>query len=724
MISKRLTISSAMLAAIAVSIVLLCSCHHHNNIEMSDQVIVENETFTLTGDSIIEGDIVVCAPNRNCFESNLDISLLNDKYSNLDTARVKFVEGEAWQMSKKRPPGIPEYNSNQPLVDAIYNMSIDRIEQAVDSNGQFDALHNYSRLYCAIYLSLAHIKPQQSMETLRAVVDHDSIIMQLEGQWPVESDHIGWATAAWEVYKATGDREWLDYSYHVIKKTLEINRRVLLDRNIGLIHGAGYTTNMPLGPRRMNWMDYNDLFSCISLGNNILTAHAYRILDDMSDELGIEENSFDEEAVKLKNAINQHLWNESRGCYSSFLYGMAFPYQSPTTDNTSQAMCVLWDIADDDRAENLIANTPVGDCGVNVTYPASTPIEPYFVNSSWASTQALWNIAAATIGNENALRRGLGALYRAQAMYQSRGIHLQDLDIDELGTGASNVAMVLRVLMGMNFTPEGIEFSPTVPVGMSGIKTFTGFKYRQAVINVSIEGNGNDVASIIDNGKKLEGAFLPNTAKGVHNIVIILTEKSSDNQKVTIHHNDIIMPPTPLVAWENDSGRIMNYVDGMSYRLSINGRLSVLRDSIFAIPINNGFAELSVGATGMYVNSFMSKPLLRFNVPPQIVSIPNDNISHLAFNVNVDEGGDYMIDVAYRPTGTLDVRELSINTHPMGTLVMTQIKQPANKSDELAYSNMVTIRLLKGKNKVELNQILLPKAFTPCKTIHMRIIKR
>ena len=89
--------------------------------------------------------------------------------------------------------------------------------------------------------------------------------------------------------------------------------------------------------------------------------------------------------------------------------------QSPTTDNTSQAMSVLWGIADDDRAENLIANTPVSDKGVNVTYPTNNPLEPYFANSSWATTQALWNMAAAYTGNENALRRGLGALYRAQA---------------------------------------------------------------------------------------------------------------------------------------------------------------------------------------------------------------------------------------------------------------------------------------------------------------------
>jgi hypothetical protein len=311
---------------------------------------------------------------------------------------VRFVQGKAWHSRDPRPTSLPEYTSGQRLVDALYDLSADRIIDGIKSDGTFAVSHNRSRLYCAIYLSLACLKPHQAMETLKDIVDRDSIIMQLEGQWPVVSDHIGWATAAWEVYKTTGDRKWLAYCYHVIGKTLSINSKVLLDYNTGLIHGAGFTSSRPLGARRMTWMTYNDLFSCMSLGNNILTANAYAILGEMGDELGIE-NEYDKDAQRLKDAINQHLWNESRGFYSSFLYAGAVPRQAPLTDNTSQAMCVLWGIADDDRAENLISQTPVSDCGVNVSYPAATAIEPYFTNASWATTQAMWNLAAAYTRN-------------------------------------------------------------------------------------------------------------------------------------------------------------------------------------------------------------------------------------------------------------------------------------------------------------------------------------
>jgi len=720
MLRNRTQSIAVMLAAIVVG-AILCACTERK--ETNNRVIVQNDLFTLTGDSLIEGDIIAYCPSPGSIESTVSLSRLDSLYAHVDTSRVHFVEGKRWKKRKKRPVTMPEYKSDQSLINALYDMSVDRISDAVDKSGRFaPSQSNYSRLYCTLYLSLAALKPHQSMATLRSIVDRDSIIMQREGQWPVVSDHIGWATAAWEVYKVTGDRTWLSYSRRVIEKTLNINREVLLDHETGLMHGAGYTSSRPLGVRRMTWMGYNDLFACMSLGNNILTANAYAILADMCDELDIE-NDYQKDAQRIKDAINQHLWNEDKGFYSSFLYGMAYPRQAPLADNTAQAMCVLWGIADDNRAENLIAQTPISNQGVNVSYPAANPIEPYFTHSSWATTQALWNLAAAWVGNVNALRHGLGALYRAQALYQSRGIHMQDVTIDELGTSASNAAMIMRVLMGMSFKSEGIEFSPTVPACFHGKKTLSGFNYRKAIINVTIQGTGNDVQSITDNGKPLESAFLPNDIEGQHDIVITLQHDNRASQHVTIHHNEVILPPTPVVNWSNDSGHIMDYLSKTPYRLSSNGNLLALNDSVFVLPETNTFTEFSVEIAGKYVNGFMSKPMFYFGLTPQVAFFPKNVVDGAtSVTVNVAEGGDYLIDVGYHPTGSLDVRQLSVNTHVMGTLVMSGTNKP--DANGLAYSNMVTAMLLKGENVIQFTTIRLPKAFTPCDPVHVRIIKK
>lgn len=706
-----------LLVAIAVGLIL-CACGKPK--EMSNQVIVQNEAFTLTGDSIIQDTIIAWVPkSMDRIESNITLEMLDSIYPHADSLHFKFVKGKTWHGRKKLPTMMPEFTCGQPLIETLYHMSADGIADAIDQNGNFIPSHNYSRLYCAIYLSLACLKPHQAMSTLKTMVDKDSIIMQREGQWPVVSDHISWATSAWEVYKTTGDRKWLSYCYHVIEKTLNINRQVLLDQGTGLVHGAGYTSARPLGSPRMTWMGYNDLFACMSLGNNILTGNAYSILNDMGEELGIK-NDYLKNAQRIKDAINQYLWNENHGFYSSFLYGMAFPKQSPLTDNTSQAMCVLWGIADDDRAENLIANTPVSNFGVNVTYPPSIPIEPFFTNSSWATTQAMWNLAAAYTDNENALRRGLGALYRAQALYQARGIHMQGINTDNLGTCAANAAMVLRLFMGINFTPEGIEFNPTVPTGMPGTKTLTGLNYRRAVLDITVEGVGNDVASITDNGKPLESAFLPCDIVGSHRIVITLKQGNHSDNKVTIHHGEVILPPTPNVVWSPDSGHIIDFIPGLAYRLRVNGRLSSLSDSVFALPANDEFTEYSVEIAGKYISGFMSKPYLDFHLTPQTAFFPDSTGGHTTITVSVATGGDYLLDVGYHPTGTLDVREVNVNTHLMGTLVMTNNNK--TEINGLAYSNMVTVKLLKGENAISFRQIRLPKAFTPCQPFHIRII--
>ena len=721
MLSKRILFISLTLVAIAAGLIL-CACSGRQ--EMSGNVIVQNDTFTLTGDSLVQDTVFARVQSPDRIETNLTMAHLDSLYRHVDTSRVHFFHGRPWRLRQPRPAVMPEYTSNQPLVDALYNMSVDYITDAIDGSGRFTvSQRNYSRLYCSIFLSLATLKPHQSMATLRSMVDRDSIIMQREGQWPVVSDHIGWATAAWEVYKITGDRQWLEFCYHVVEKTLTINSAVLLDHQTGLIHGAGYTSAKPLGIRRMTWMGYNDLFACMSLGNNILTAHAYWVLAAMADELGIDNDEYSREALRLKDAINQHLWNEDKGFYSSFLYGMAVPRQAPLTDNTSQAMCVLWNIADDHRAENLISNTPVSDLGVNVTYPPGNPIEPYFANSSWGTTQALWNLAAAMVGNENALRRGLGALYRAQALYQSRGIHLEGVETDMLGTSASNAAMILRVFAGMSFSPEGIEFSPMVPVGMDGEKTIKGLNYRRAVLDFTIEGTGSDIVSITLDGKPLESPFLPCDIEGRHQVAITLKPVSHrPSQHVTIHKGDIYLPMTPQITWNGDTGHIVDFVAGTPYRLSANGELSELNDSIFVLPKTEGLTEFSVEIAGKNVNGFMSRPLLRFGLTPQMALFPKTDGDSATITVTVAKGGDYLMDVGYRPTGTLDIRRVTINGHPMGTLVMAS--GAGTEENETAYSNLVNIKLLKGENTIRFDQIRLPKTFTPCAPVHVRVISR
>ncbi|MBQ2332033.1 MAG: hypothetical protein II383_06475 [Bacteroidales bacterium] len=117
----------------------------------------------------------------------------------------------------------------------------------------------------------------------------------------------------------------------------------------------------------------------------------------------------------------------------------------------------------------------------------------------------------------------------------------------------------------------------------------------------------------------------------------------------------------------------------------------------------------------------MSKPLFYFGLTPQVAFFPESEDGHTAVKMRVAEGGDYLLDIGYHPTGTLDVRKVSANGHSMGTLVMARSRN--TDDEELAYSNMVLVKLLKGENRIEFDQIRLPKAFTTCEPVHVRVIK-
>jgi len=66
----------------------------------------------------------------------------------------------------------------------------------------------------SILLSMAYLQPEASKISLMKKVNPNGVIIQDTGSggaWPVSSDRMVWALAAYEIYKVTGDRQWLEY---------------------------------------------------------------------------------------------------------------------------------------------------------------------------------------------------------------------------------------------------------------------------------------------------------------------------------------------------------------------------------------------------------------------------------------------------------------------------------------------------------------------------------
>ena len=67
------------LAVFIVGFGLLCGCGGRN--QMSSHAIVQNETFTVTGDSVIEDTVFAVAVKPDRIETNITMARLDSLYS-------------------------------------------------------------------------------------------------------------------------------------------------------------------------------------------------------------------------------------------------------------------------------------------------------------------------------------------------------------------------------------------------------------------------------------------------------------------------------------------------------------------------------------------------------------------------------------------------------------------------------------------------------------------
>ncbi len=708
---RRYTIAAWCLAGI----VLLClsACGDR----MADRMVVQNNQFTLTGDSLIEGGIIATAATPLHIESSLTRERLDSiaaAYSHAvghDAERVPaFTGGKPWR-SSGMPDGYPAYHSRQRLLEAVYNMSVDHIAEA-STGDTFIARGDTVALYCAMALSLAWIDPVRTQATLRSMVNAGTVA-PLHG-WPFSATHLIWAEAAWCVYTATGDRQWLAEMHNVLVNTLQRDSTLLTNPSLGLLQGGSTLRGAPFFPA---WFTQADAAQAMTLHNNVLAFRACQILDEVDEELQLN-HTHAASAQVIKGAVNQHLWSEYLGRYAAYIYGALAPMRAPVTDNAAQALAIMGDVADDDRAATLLAKTPIAHKGIALSYPDTAAVEPYFSHPCWPAVQALWVLAAARLDNEDMVRRGMAALVRAQALFQSRHITLPTCTNNDLLTSASSVAVTLRVLMGLRLMSDGFELSPMVPASMSGGLSIDGFRYRGASFDITVHGTGNDVAAMTIDGKKVEGNFIPATFTGHHRVEITL-RRGRFNNGVTIASGAVALPATPDVVWTADSGCIVNYVAGGAYRFVVDGHLEYSVSSMaFALPqMSGGVRQVAVAMAGKHGFGFISLPTVVGEAERYSISVAPLVSDTITADVVTTRSGPHLLQLDYRSLRqSHDAFQVSVNTHHQGTVLL-----PAS-GDGDASSTQVTVNLLRGTNHLVLSRPpYIPAATIP---ITLRLIKK
>lgn len=649
----------------------------------------------------------------------------------------------------------PRFEAQQKLLSALYNMGIADIASNIRPDDTFRAGKEWDGVWTrdvaySIYLSLAYLDPQRSINSLRAKVKNGHIIQDTGtgGAWPVSSDRVVWGLAAWEIYLVTGDTDWLNEAFSVVVNTLQADLDVCYDPHFKLMHGEQSYLDWreQTYPR---WMQPKDIYESMCLGTNVVFARVCEIAGLMHTELeriGYEmENPGDARIIAtadtLKQSINNRLWLPSAGYYSEYLYGGVYPIQSQATDNLGQALSVILGIATPDMAKSIVTKTPVVAFGTSSVYPQQPDIKPYHNDAVWPFVQTYWNLAAAKTGNMKALTAGLAAVYRAAAMFATNKELFVASNGDYRGTAinsdsqlwscAGNVAMVYRVFAGMNFEADGIHFTPVVPATIPGEKKITGFKYRDASIDITINGTGSKISRFAIDGKESKEAVLPADIKGNHAVEITLEASKEEEDSSFNLTSQKWMPATPVMTWGTPTAAVIdNYSADNTYSVYING---VLDEDLKADKYTLGNTDrytvadfvatdknhiagftprpheyIPAGSMIMVQAEEFGKPGTKYITDPAKASrFVELTRQPLEFSVIVPQSGDYFIDVRYAngagPINTENkcaIRTLAVDGVPAGPIVMPQ--RGIGEWLSTGYSNMLTVALKAGSNRMSI----------------------
>lgn len=661
--------------------------------------------------------------------------------------KYENIKDSHWKLSKDIS-AFPKYRSNYPLTDALYNMALEEMEKAVEPDSTFRTGKEWAGVWTrdisySIILSMATLQPEVSKKSLLRKVKNGKIIQDTGtgGAYPVSSDRMVWAIAAWEIYKVTGDASWLQQAFGIIKNSLEDDQQNIYDRETGLARGESSFLDWR-EQTYPEWMQPADIFQSENLGTNAVHFQANIVLSNMAKLLNDLQaaEKYNRIAEKIKNGINKYLWQPERGYYGQYLYGRNSKTLSPRSEALGEALCVLFDIADFKKQRSIIENTPVTAFGIPCIYPQIPDIPPYHNNGIWPFVQSYWALASAKAGNEQAVIESISAIYRPAALFLTNQENFVAANGDLAGTRinssnmlwslSGNISLIYKILFGINYQADRLVLKPFVPAALKGKRSLTEFKYRNAMLDFEMEGYGNKIKSIALNGKILAKPEIMADLKGRHTVKIILENNDPGASKINRVANDF-SPATPSTVLSSGQLTWLPVEKVKNYVILKNGKkIETITKTSFTINPDEYGQYQVIAIDPMGLESFAGEPqgstqadaVHKYEVEKFVAAagLPYQGFSGDGFaeisktkntkiniNVIIPQTGKYAIDFKYGngngPVNTDNkcaIRTLMNGSNFLGTVVFPQ--RGRSQWADWGYTNAVITRLEKGTHTISL----------------------
>jgi hypothetical protein len=313
---------------------------------------------------------------------------------------------------------------------------------------------------------------------------------------------------------------------------------------------------------------------------------------------------------------------------------------------------------------------------------------------------------------------------------------------------AGNLAMVHRVFIGMNFETNGIRFLPTVPRVYAGKRVLSNFKYRKAILQITVKGFGKNIKSFKIDGKKQTDFFFPADLVGKHKIEIELDNQSFDKDNINLVKNEFSLP-TPSIMHTKDldylkqgytfyfappvlanEHNVAIYENGKFLMFGMEFRENEYPDIKFDKPKNYKEYTATVAKKNK-IESFSCEPILHIpqNASQQIqleTILPASSLAYTNYTgkgfveisttenrsieipIEVEKEGNYYIRFRYangsgawNTDNSCALRSLYVNGEYRGAMVFPQ--RGTNEWSDWGFSNGYQINLKAGENKIRLS---------------------
>lgn len=713
--------------------------------QAADPVIVKTDAYRWQGDTIYQNEFKGWA---------------NSPYELQSTYKARpgyyMPVSQSWKR-KNDLSSYPVLTTPNKLHTAIYNMALDEMVNAVEPDTTLRTGKEWAGVWTrdvsySIILSMAYMQPEASMISLMKKVNKSGQIIQDTGSggaWPISTDRMVWVLAAYEIYKVTGDKKWLEKVYPIAVRSLEKDRATVFSPS-GLVKGE--TSFIDWREQSYpKWMQTMDISQSEAMGTNVMYAATLDATARMAAALGKKKEAAKFEAASraLASAIDKTFWMEDKGYYGMYTYGRDNKILNPRAETLGEALSILYDIAPAEHQRSISENNPHTPYGPAIFYPQISDMPSYHNNSLWPWVAAYWGLAQAKVGNEQGVLESIGSIYRPAALFctNKENFNLDNGDIyTELNSSnmlwclAGNIAMTTRVLFGIHFEDDGLLIKPFVPKVLGATRKLENFNYRGAKINLTVNGFGAKVARITLNGKELApNAVIPSKKlKGECNIVVDMDNEQIAEMKVN-HQPNRKAPWTPT-TWISEGKLQWNPLEYIARYIVLKDGKEVGETRQTSWPITSEGEWQVIGVSGDGIQSFASEP--RNNRPftvtefgpeqltmssPELAYKPTEkvegftgggfieldrNSAPAVVEIEVPEAGVYAFSVRYAngngPVNTENkagIRTLLLDGVIAGTLVLPQ--RGVGNWNDWGMSNQIVLPLEAGRHRISV--VYLPE---------------